>query len=122
MRNDKKQVNYMQNRNTIKILIAFLFLCNAALLIVADGWLWKYSSTQGFFGLLGLITFFIAYAASIEMSLSLRDFFCQSQFGIFLKKLKYANGTALSVWVSSIVISAVCGNKSTWEFIHWLNF
>lgn len=110
----------MQNTRTTKMLTAFLFFCNAAFLMAADGWLWGYSSPMGLFGLLGLITFFIAYAASVKMSLSLQDFFCQREFGIFWKKLIYANGLALAVWALSLVISTVCGNKSTLEFIRQL--
>lgn len=110
----------MQNTSTTKTLTAFLFLCNAAFLMVADGWLWNYSSPMGLFGLLGLITFFIAYAASVKMSLSFGEFFCQNEFGIFWKKLKYANGLAFAVWILSIIISALYGEKSMCEFINRL--
>ena len=72
----------------------FILLCNIVAIIILDVLLWiHYSATMGLIGLIGLVAFFIGYALSIEISIAPRDFWWNSEFGIFIKKLVFANTT-----------------------------
>lgn len=100
-------------------ITALIFLCNVGLIIAADVLLWMYSASMGLFGLIGVVVFFIAYALSIEISLAPRDFWRNSEFDIFIKKLAFANTAALMSWGGSLIIAAMCENKSAMEFLQW---
>ena len=96
----------------------FLLLCNIVVIIALDVFLWMhYSVTMGLIGLIGLVAFFIGYALSVEISIAPRDFWWNSEFDIFIKKLTFANSTALFVWGIAIVIALVCENEAVIEFI-----
>ena len=100
-------------------ITSLIFLCNTGLIIAADVLLWMYSTTMGLFGLIGVVVFFVAHAFSTGMSLAPRDFWTNSEFDIFIKKLAFANTAALIVWGGSLIIAAMCGNEAATVFIQW---
>lgn len=82
--------------------VTFILLTlNIIGLIVIDCLMWSVSSIFGVAGLFGIITYFIGYALSVEMTVAPRDFWINSKFGIFIKKLGVANFVALMVWAIS---------------------
>jgi hypothetical protein len=85
-----------------------------------DVFLWSHSATMGLIGLLGIIAFLIGYVFSVRISITPRDFWINSEFDIFIKKLSFANTTALLVWGISIVIAFLCENESVTDFIDWI--
>lgn len=102
-------------------ITAFIFLCNIILIVGVDVFLWTHSATMGLLGILGIIAFFISYALSVEISIAPRDFWANSEFDIFIKKIGFANTTALMVWGSSMIIASACGNESVADFLNWLS-
>ncbi|MDH8701650.1 putative membrane protein YkgB [Dysgonomonadaceae bacterium PH5-43] len=98
----------------------FLLLCNIAVIVGIDVLLWTHSATMGLIGLGGLGAFLIGYALSVEISIAPRDFWWNSEFGIFIKKLTFANSAALFVLGISIFIAYSCDNESVIEFINWI--
>lgn len=102
-------------------ITAFLFLCNIALIVGVDAFLWTHSATMRLLGIVGIIAFFIAYALSVEITIAPRDFWANSEFDVFIKKLSFANTTALIVWGGSIFIASACGNESVADFLNWLS-
>lgn len=103
----------------MRFITALIFLCNIGLIITADVLLWMYSTTMGLFGLIGVVAFFVAHALSTGMSLAPRDFWTNSEFDIFIKKLAFANTVALIVWGGLLIIAAMCGNEAVTMFIQW---
>lgn len=101
-------------------ITVLILLCNIGLIVAADVLLWMYSATMGLFGLIGVVVFFIAHALSTQMSLAPRDFWRNSEFDIFIKKLAFANIAALMAWGGSIIIAAMCENKAVMEFLQWI--
>lgn len=102
-------------------ITAFLFLCNIILIVGVDIFLWTHSATMGLLGIVAIIAFFIAYALSVELSIAPRDFWTNSEFDVFIKKLGFANTTALIVWGGAIFIASACGNESVSDFLNWLS-
>lgn len=85
------------------VFVTFILLAlNIIGLIVIDCLMWSVSSIFGLAGLFGTIAYFIGYALSVEMTLAPRDFWINSEFGIFIKKLGVANLVALMVWAISV--------------------
>lgn len=77
-------------------IISLLFLLNYALWIVFDIICWYLTGiTFGLIGLFGVIVFPITWALSGEATLSLRDFFRNTDFELFVIKLKWANSATL---------------------------
>ena len=100
----------------------FILLCNVVAIIILDVFLWVYySATMGLIGLVGLVGFFIGYAFSIEISIAPRDFWVNSEFDVFIKKLSFANSAALFVYGATITIAYFCENEAVWKFIESLS-
>ena len=79
--------------------ITFIILAfNIIALIAMDIMFWTESTASGLAGVLGIIAFFIGYALSVEITIAPRDFWVNSAFGIFIKKLGVANMAAFIVW------------------------
>ena len=88
-------------------VVSFLLLLFQILLIVGlDAVLFDCDPIYGVGGIIGIIAYFIAYAISVDMSLSPRDFWFQSSWEIFKKKVGYAFSAYLVV---TIVVSGILG-------------
>lgn len=69
----------------------FLLMVNVAAIFAIDILMWSMIGWQlGVAGLVGIIAFLIAYVVSEEVTLSPRNFFLNSDWGIFCIKLKWA--------------------------------
>ena len=76
----------------------FLLAINIAVVIALDVALWDIGWQLGLAGIVSIIAFFIAYSISEETALSPSDFFWNSEWGIFCKKLGWAWGAALVIF------------------------
>lgn len=101
-------------------ITAFIFIINLALLIVADVALWSLSAAIGAYGLCGVVAFVAAYLISNAMDISPLDNFINSEFGVFIKRLIYANTSALVVWGGIIIVTNMLGWESSVEFVEWV--
>lgn len=87
-----------------------IFLLNLAIAIAVDIAFWNIGWTLGLAGVFAIIGFLIAYAISEDAALSPRDFFWNSEWGIFCKKLAWAWGTALVIYaIAYIAIMFISG-------------
>jgi hypothetical protein len=78
----------------MRIITGFLWLCNMALYVGTDILAWFIHHWFGLIGLIPVIIFVLAYAFSVEMAIAPRDFWTNSEFDVFRKKMKYANRAA----------------------------
>lgn len=85
-------------------LSSLLFFGSVLVIIIIDIRCWIESWMAGISGLLGLIGFLVGYIFSVEMSISPRDFWVNPEFGILMKKLRYAWITGLSTGLISLMI------------------
>jgi len=93
----------------------FLLLINIMVVFAIDVACWSIGWQLGLAGLIAIIAFVIAYAISEEAALSPRDFFWNSDWGIFCKKLQWAWGTALAVYAIAYIALAFCLWRYTWR-------
>jgi hypothetical protein len=84
----------------------FLLLINILVVFAIDVACWSIGWQLGLAGIIAIIAFVIAYAISEEAALSPRDFFWNSDWGIFCKKIKWAWGTALAVYAIAYIALA----------------
>ena len=78
-----------------------LLVLNIIALVAIDIMFWAESAASGLAGVFG----FIGYALSVEVTIAPRDFWVNSAFGIFIKKLGVANMTAFAVWfIGNLII------------------
>ena len=84
-------------------LTLLIFLINLLIAIAIDVAFWGIGWPLGLAGVIAIIGFLIAYAISEDAALSPRDFFWNSEWGIFCKKLAWAWGTALAVYAISYI-------------------
>ena len=83
--------------------VTFILLTlNTIGFIIIDCLISSVSPIFGLAGLFGIIAYFIGYALSVELTLAPRDFWINSEFGIFIRKLGVANFAALMVWAISV--------------------
>ena len=94
------------------VIITFLLFLNIIAVIAIDIAAWWFIGWQiGVAGLISIIAFIIAYGLSVEAALSPRDFFDNSEWDIFCKKLGWAWSAAAIVYaLSYIVISYYFGD------------
>ena len=92
-------------------VITFILLSlNICALVVIDIYFWIVSWQSGFSGLIGIVAFFIGYALSVELSIAPRDFWWNSEFDIFIKKLGFAWSTASTVFLLFyLIFGMTCG-------------
>lgn len=81
----------------------FLLAINIAAVIALDVAFWSIGWQLGLAGIVAIIAFFIAYSISEEAALSPRDFFWNSEWGIFCKKLGWAWGAALAIFALAYI-------------------
>lgn len=80
------------------------FCVNVLILIVVDIVLWSVSISCGISGIIGLISFFIAYSISGGMAVAPRDKWRFPEYQVFKKKLGYANAVAGGTTVVAIYV------------------
>ncbi len=102
-------------------ITAFIFILNLTLLIAAEVALWSFSAAMGAYGLCGVVAFVAAYLLSNAMDISPLDNFINSEFGVFVKRLIYANTSALVVWGGIVIVTTMLGWESSVEFWGWMS-
>lgn len=92
-------------------VITFILLSlNICALAAMDIYFWFVSWQSGLSGLIGILAFFIAYSLSVELSIAPRDFWWNSEFDIFIKKLGFAWSAAGTVFILSyLILGMTCG-------------
>ena len=85
----------------------FLLLINILVVLAIDIVCWSIGWQLGLAGIIAIIGFLIAYVISEDAALSPRDFFWNSEWGIFCKKLGWAWGTALAVYAIAYLALAL---------------
>lgn len=93
-------------------LITFILLAlNIVVLLAIDIGFWAIGWQVGVAGIIGILAFFIGYALSVELAIAPRDFWWNSEFGIFIKKLGFAWSVALVVWaICYFILGLTCGD------------
>ena len=87
----------------------FLLLINLVAVVALDVAFWGIGWQIGLAGVFAIIGFLIAYAISEDAALSPRDFFWNSEWGIFCKKLGWSWGTALAIYAIAYLAIAYLG-------------
>lgn len=92
----------------MKVLQFLAFFTSIAFMIVLDAVLWGESSLYGIGGIIGIISFFIAYAISGNIVVAPRDFWKLSSWQVFKKKIGWAFSAYIIVaLVAAAVLSAM---------------
>lgn len=92
----------------MRVLSFFAMLLAIAFIVGMDVLLFSADVSYGIGGIIGIIGYFIAYAISVDMTLSPSDFWFQSSWEIFKKKMGYALGTyILTTLVAAGVIATI---------------
>ena len=92
-------------------ILSFLLLTFQILLMTGlDIVLFDYNIYYGFGGIIGIIAYFIAYTISVDMAIAPRDFWFQTSWGIFKKKVAYAFSAYLIVTLLAAGILGACFN------------
>lgn len=86
----------------MKVLQFLAFFTSIAFMIVLDAVLWGESSLYGIGGIIGIISFFIAYAISGNIIVAPRDFWRLSSWQVFKKKI----GWAFSAYIIVTLVAA----------------
>lgn len=88
-------------------IISFLLFLNIVAVVAIDIAAWWLIGWQiGIAGLISIISFIIAYGLSVEAALSPRDFFVNSEWDIFVKKLGWAWSVTAIVYALSYMAIA----------------
>lgn len=92
----------------MKVISFLVMVLVVAFMVLIDIILFGESVAYGLGGIIGMVAFYIAYSISVEMSLAPRDFWVNSSWEIFKKKLGYAFGAYLvTTLVASGMISSM---------------
>lgn len=81
-----------------------LLMISILVLVLFDIFMWTVSGLWGLVGIIAIISFIIAYAVSDEFSLSPKDFFWNSEWGVFCKKIVWVWGVALMVYAGGTML------------------
>ena len=84
----------------MSFLVAIIFI------IVLDIVLFLENTVYGIGGVIGIIGYFIAYVISVDIIISPREFWFQSSWQIFQKKIGFAFGTYIII---TLIASSVLG-------------
>lgn len=94
-------------------LSKMVFLMNILFIIIIDISFWSVGGWElGLIGIVSLIAFIIRWMISDSVDISYRDIFRLSEWGVFMKKISFANGTAFMVWVILCTIGILLGNTN----------
>ena len=74
----------------MRVLVFLSFCLSIAFMLGLDVVLWMENPLYGIGGLVGIISYFIAYAISGDMIIAPRDFWRLSSWQVFKKKMGYA--------------------------------
>lgn len=85
-------------------ITSMLFILSVVTIIAFDVFLWSVSTVYGLSGLIAVFAFLIAYVVAEEFSLAPRDFFWNSDWGIFCKKIGWAWKIALMLYALTFLI------------------
>lgn len=89
------------------IIASFLYFASVIAILAIDILCWMYLGWQvGFAGMIGIVSFFIAYGMADEIEFSLSDYFHLSEWDVFTKKLGWAWGVGLVVFAIAYMIIA----------------
>ena len=88
------------------VLVFLSFILAIAFMLGLDVMLWMEDPLYGIGGLVGIISYFIAYAISGDMIIAPRDFWRLSSWQVFKKKMGYAFSAYL---IATLVVSGVLG-------------
>lgn len=92
----------------MRILTFLSFLVAISFMVGLDVVLFMEEPVYGIGGIIGMIAYFIAYAISVDMIITPRDFWFQSSWQVFRKKMGYAFSAYLIVTlVSAGVLGAI---------------
>ena len=92
----------------MRVLSFLAMLTSFVFMIGLDVVLFEEEVMYGIGGIIGIIGFVIAYSISGNMILTPRDFFFESSWGIFKKKIGYAFSTYIIVaCVSAAILAAI---------------
>lgn len=100
----RMEVGYM------RVLVFLSFCLSIAFMLGLDVVLWMENPLYGISGLVGIISYFIAYAISGDMIIAPRDFWRLSSWQVFKKKMGYAFTAYLIVTLVVAGVLAACFN------------
>lgn len=90
----------------MRLITGFLFFINLIAWISFDILCWSLTGiTLGIIVLIGIISFLVAWKISVEAIFAPLDYISQSEWDIFIKKIKWANSTCL---ISMIIFALIC--------------
>lgn len=95
-------------------ITCFLLIVNLTLVIGLDVVYWFVGWQFGATGVLGVIGFILGYMFSVEMSIAPRDFWWNTEFGVFLAKIGFAWKTALTLWGIGLLVLIILGYNPLW--------
>ena len=100
-------------------ITGFLTILNVAAYILFDIYLWHATGTTfGWIGIIGIVGFVIAFMLSGAATLSVRDYFDNTDWDIWKTKIAWANGIAGIVMIVFTIIfysQDICGMKEFME-------
>ncbi len=104
----------------MRFITFILFALNLTAWITFDVICWKYTgSTLGWIGLFGLITYLIAWGLSGEVVFSVMDYITQSEWDIFVSKIKWANSACIFMMGLISILSIIFDWFSLREFLNF---
>lgn len=99
-------------------LTFLILLANLAAIIALDVAYWFVGWQCGLAGVFGVIGFLIGYAISVEMAIAPREFWWNSEFGVFLKKIGYAwSAAGIVTFFAYLIITFLWGDPL--EILPW---
>ena len=92
----------------MRVLTFLTFVIAMAAMIGMDIFLFSEDELYGFGGIIGILSFFIAYSISGDMIIAPRDYWRLSSWQVFRKKFGYGVGAYVMVtFLSSGVLAAI---------------
>ena len=88
----------------MRVILFLSFCLSIAFMVGLDVLLWMETPIYGIAGIIGIISYFIAYSISGDMIIAPRDFWRLSSWQVYKKKMGYAFSAYLIV---TVVVSAV---------------
>lgn len=92
----------------MRVLTFLTFVIAMAIMVGMDIFLFSEDILYGIGGIIGIITFFIAYSISGDMIVAPRDYWRLSSWQVFKKKFGYGMGAYVMVtFIASALLSAI---------------
>lgn len=94
----------------MRVLTFLTFVIAMAAMVGMDIFLFSEDELYGFGGIIGILSFFIAYSISGDMIVAPRDYWRLSSWEVFKKKFGYGMGAYIMVtFIASAVLVAIFG-------------